>query len=113
MKISINVEWKGVVGGSEVSNIEGNLVDMESDLLGITRDASLAPNKKYLSKCAIENADNCQPENIVIRQTPNNQRGRVINTKLVHLPNCQFIDYKPVPLPDPIEVPTCPRKKIV
>lgn len=102
----------GVVGGSEVSNVEGNLVDMESDLLGITRKASLAPNKKYLSKCAIENPNNCQPENIRIMNTPN-QKGRTINTKLVHLPNCQFINYKPVPLPDPIMVPACPKQKRV
>ena len=102
----------GVVGGNEVSNISGNLVDMESDLLGITRKASLAPNKKYISKCAIQNSDNCQPENIIIRKTPN-QEGRTINTRLVHLPNCQFIDYKPVPLPDPIEVPTCPKQKLI
>ena len=100
----------GVFGGSEVSNIKGNLVDLESDLYGVTRKASKAPNKKYLTKCAIRNQDNCQPENIRIRDTPN-QRGRIINTKLVHLPNCQFIDYQPVPLPDPIEVPTCPKQK--
>ena len=102
----------GVVGGSEVSNIKGNLVDLESDLLGVTRKASKAPNKKYMTKCALlDNQNNCRPENIRIMNTAN-QKGRMINTKKVHLPNCQFIDYKPVPLPDPIEVPSCPKQKL-
>ena len=36
----------GVVGGSAVSHIQGNLVDLETDLMGITRKASLCPTKK-------------------------------------------------------------------
>ena len=33
----------GIVGGSNVSHIRGNLVDLENDLRGQTRGASLLP----------------------------------------------------------------------
>ena len=45
----------GVLGGSGVSHIKGNLVDLEADLFGITRKASLCPSKKYNSSCATQN----------------------------------------------------------
>ena len=41
----------GSVGGNNVSLFSGNLVDLESDLRGQTRKASLAPSKKYHPKC--------------------------------------------------------------
>ena len=45
----------GLVGGTAVSHIQGNLVDLETDLMGITRKASLCPQKKYNSSCATKN----------------------------------------------------------
>ena len=39
----------GVVGGTAVSHIQGNLVDLETDLMGITRKASLCPSQKFSS----------------------------------------------------------------
>jgi len=47
----------GLVGGSGVSLFSGNLVDLESDLRGQTRKASLAPSSKYHPKC-IDNGKN-------------------------------------------------------
>ena len=47
----------GLVGGNGVSVYSGNLVDLESDLRGQTRKASLAPSKKYHPKC-INNGKN-------------------------------------------------------
>ena len=41
----------GLTGGNGVSVYSGNLVDLESDLRGQTRMASLAPSKKYHPKC--------------------------------------------------------------
>ena len=40
----------GTVGGTNVSHVKGNLVDLETDLFGITRKASLCPVKKFTSK---------------------------------------------------------------
>ena len=95
---------KGIIGGTDVSHISGNLVDLESDLKGITRKASHFPGNQFLSKCSIEeDINNCQPNNITIKGNSNTQE-RTIDTSMVHLNVCNFIDYKPVPkLPDPLD----------
>ena len=41
----------GVSGGNNVSLLSGNLVDLESDLRGQTREASLCINSKYKPSC--------------------------------------------------------------
>ena len=41
----------GIVGGNAVSQIKGNLVDLECDLRGQTRPASLCPDKHYQPNC--------------------------------------------------------------
>jgi hypothetical protein len=97
----------GIIGGANVSHIKGNLVDLETDLFGITRKASLCPNKKYLNKCALsDNINNCQRNNIKIEGNCSTE-SRVIDTKPVHLQNCQMIRYKPVPLPEELNLPSC------
>ena len=65
----------GVVGGNGVSLFSGNLVDLESDLRGQTRNASLCPSKMY------------NPE----KDSP---KGR-----LLHQPSCQMQYYPNTPLP--------------
>lgn len=87
----------GTVGGTNVSHVKGNLVDLETDLLGITRKASLCPTKKFTSTCATGNMANCQPGNIII-QGDNCGTKRVIDTTPVHLQNCNMIRYKPTPM---------------
>ena len=91
----------GVVGGTAVSHIKGNLVDLENDLRGQTRAASLCPDKLY------------HPTKNNLIQTEGNgcTSGRQIDTNLVHLPSCQMIRYKPVALPPPMNKPTCPTKQ--
>ena len=87
---------------------EGNLVDLETDLFGITRKASNCPCKKYLNKCSVANeGEDCEVKSINI---PGNCStvGRDIDTTMAHLPNCQTIRYKPVPLPAPIDLGHCP-----
>ena len=101
----------GLVGGTNVSHIAGDLVDLETDLFGITRKASLCPTKKYLNKCAVSpNLNNCHRNNINIPGNCSTQE-RVIDTSMLHLPNCQMIRYKPVPLPEPLDVNPCASQK--
>jgi hypothetical protein len=101
----------GLVGGANVSHVRGNLVDLETDLFGITRKLSNCPCRKYMNKCAVaEEPNNCQSDKIQIEENPSTI-GRTIDTTLVHLPNCQTIRYAPVPLPDPIQPHYCPLKK--
>lgn len=98
----------GIIGGTAVSNIRGNLVDLETDLKGISRKSSLCPSKKYQSPCPNGDMTNCQQNNINIAPTPGTQ-GRSINTELIHLPSCQMIRYKPIPLPPAMDLPSCNR----
>ena len=54
MKIAINARMDlGVIGGTAVSHIRGNLVDLETDLRGTTRKASLCPSQKFTSVCDV------------------------------------------------------------
>ena len=41
----------GLMGGDNVSRTQKNMVDLESDLVGITRPNSLCPERKYLPHC--------------------------------------------------------------
>jgi hypothetical protein len=100
----------GLIGGTNVSHIAGNLVDLETDLFGITRKASLCPTQKYLNKCALsENINECQVNEIKI---PGNcsTKERIIDTTPRHLQNCQMTRYKPIPLPEPLNLDHCSRK---
>ena len=75
----------GLVGGTAVSHIQGNLVDLESDLRGQTR---------FLTKCVDTQYKPLKPgEDIINDKTP------PIDTRLLHLPTSQMIAYKSVPLP--------------
>ena len=96
----------GTVGGTNVSHIKGNLVDLESDLRGTTRLQSKCPSLKYQSPCPKGDVNTCQPNKIVIRGNPANQ-GRVVDTQMQHLKPCQMVRYKPVPLPPPMEPVHC------
>jgi hypothetical protein len=96
----------GLVGGTNVSHISGNLVDLESDLMGTTRLNTKCPTLQYLNPCPTGDMNTCQPRQILIRSTPNTQ-GRVIDTTPRHLSSCQMIRYKPVPLPAPMEPVRC------
>ena len=96
----------GTVGGANVSHIKGNLVDLETDLMGITRKASLCPMKKFSSNCATGNMANCSPESIVITGENCGQQ-RVIDTTPVHLRSCNMVRYKPTPMPPKPDYSNC------
>ena len=92
----------GVVGGTAVSHIKGNLVDLENDLRGQTRSASLCPERLYhptLNNLIETEGSSCGP-------------GRKIDTSLIHLPSCQMIRYKPVNLPPPMNMSSCPAPSL-
>lgn len=74
----------GLIGGTAVSHIKGNNVDLESELRGQTR---------YISKCG--NNMYVPTDDGIIK----NDKTEPIDTKLLHLPSCQTIMYKSVPLP--------------
>ena len=52
----------------------------------------------------------CQPQQIIIKANPANS-GRVIDTTLQHLPPCQMVRYKPIPVPPPMNMPGCSLDK--
>ena len=54
----------GIVGGNEVSLIKGNMVDLESDLFGITRPFTWSTERKHLPN---DNSD------IINRSNPKNK----------------------------------------
>lgn len=95
----------GIIGGSNVSHIKGNLVDLETDLFGITRKASLCPKEKFVSNCASGNMASCRPNNIVYKD--NFGKEQVIDTTPMHLKSCNMIRYKPIPLPPKMDIPRC------
>ena len=99
----------GIVGGTNVSHIRGNMVDLETDLFGITRKASLCPTQKFSSNCALGNIANCRPNNIVINGDTCGKK-RVIDTTPMHLRSCNMIRYKPVPLPPKLNLSHCNNK---
>ena len=96
----------GVVGGTNVSHVKGNLVDLETELRGTTRLQSKCPSLKYINPCPNGDMNNCQPSQIVIQPNPGNS-GRVIDTSMQHLQPCQMVRYKPVPIPEAISYTPC------
>jgi hypothetical protein len=87
----------GLVGGNEVSRIEGNQADLESDLLGITRPNSYAMNRHHLPP----------KDAVIIRENP--KLTLKVDTKPVHLPAYQQWAYPSVIGPLPLEKETCVR----
>ena len=92
----------GLVGGTAVSHIKGNLVDLENDLRGATRLNTLCPDRKFKP-----NKDN----KIVIPGT-SCSKPRTIDTSLQHLPSCQMIRYRPTTLPPAMNLDSCPTPQL-
>lgn len=74
----------GFVGGNNVSHIDGNLVNLSSELMGITRYMSKCGNNMYLPRS----------DGII-----KNDKTEDISIKPKHLKSCQTIGYQSVPLP--------------
>lgn len=82
----------GLVGGTSVSHIKGNMVDLESELRGQTRIISKCPDNLYTPS-----------DNGIIT----NDKTAPIDQKMKHLPSCQSIMYRSVPLPPPLKINNC------
>ena len=97
----------GLVGGSEVSNISGNMVDLESDLLGITRVQSKCIARQYQPACALGGAG-CPdvPPSFSFRDKATGE-ARMVNTEPRNLPTCQMVTLPGVGAPQPLKTGTC------
>lgn len=79
----------GIVGGTAVSHVSGNLVDLENDLRGANRPATQCPAYKYLpgDGKTLQGKD-------YIKQVDY----PVVDLAMNHLPSCQMVEYGSVPL---------------
>lgn len=85
----------GLVGGTTASHIKGDMVDLENDLRGQTRHITNCPEKHY------------HPDHPIMTKPTDGSEAKNVDTTPVHLPTCSFYEYKPIPLPRPLQVPTC------
>lgn len=74
----------GIYGGSETSIINGNFVDLESDLKGVTRPMT------QTGQCPTELYHPNKPIVIKSRETGKQHN---IDTSISHLPCCQLVNY--------------------
>ena len=77
----------GLLAGNNVSITRENVVDLESDLFGITRQASSCPERKYLPHC-----DECGSD---LAGICGSKDGCKLAKSLQHLPECAIIEYAP------------------
>ncbi len=112
----------GLFGGNEVSIASGDLVDVESDLRGTTRDLSNAPSKKYQPYCPLGSAEPLHgtgpvpgamlssvqsacppwPKQLVFTERATG-KVRVVATEGRHLPTKQYVSYPGVPAPEALQ----------
>jgi hypothetical protein len=89
----------GVVGGTAVSHVDGNLVDLENNLFGLDRPETLCSAYKFIP------TKDGQPlqgkEYIKPVCHPN------INTQMKHLPTCQMQSFHGINMPEPIKPFQC------
>ena len=87
----------GLFGGNEVSVASGNLVDIESDLRGTTRDLSNVPSRKFQKTLG---PNDVAPLPIVYMERSTGKAHK-IDTAPRHLPTKQMFSYPGVPAPTP------------
>jgi hypothetical protein len=86
---------QGIVGGNNVSLYQGNMVDLESDMLGLTRKKSKCPSMLYKRGTVIQNKDkdNCS------NNCPYKDNGipcpGYCKKNIMHLPECNMFEYRP------------------
>jgi hypothetical protein len=88
----------GLVGGNEVSRIRGSAVDLESDLLGITRPTTHCPEREHLP-----------PTSDTEIKRVNAKMDLKIDTTPVHLKSFQQWAYPSVLGPEPFVSEVCMR----
>lgn len=90
----------GIVGGTAVSHVSGNLVDLENDLRNANRPNTHCPSYKYVPPTSnyLQGKEYIKPVS--------HPR---IDTNMIHLPPCQMNDFRSVPLTPPLEISRCSR----
>jgi len=93
----------GLVGGNEVSNISGSVVDLESDLFGISRSLTKCAAKEYIPACPL-GGKGC-PDYPSDRTFTDRATGakHVIRMAPRDLPTSQFASYPGVGSPVPLQ----------
>lgn len=92
----------GVVGGTAVSHVTGNLVDLENNLLGIDRPNTKCPSYKFLPPAPgkpLQGKEYIKPV-----QHP------AIDTHMRHLRACQIQDFPAVPAAPAQKPFVCPTR---
>ena len=89
----------GTVGGNNVSQVKGNMVDLENDLRGQTRYNTRCPEKL--------NSWMTNKNNKIEIPAQFCKKAVTIDVNKYHLPPCQMIRYEPVPLPPAYDMPEC------
>lgn len=90
----------GLVGGNDVSVVTSSpMVDVESDLQGITRPNTRCNYKQHVPECALGGAG-CPdyPSGIKYTEKTTGEK-RFISTRPTHLPTCQMNSYQGVNYP--------------
>lgn len=99
----------GLVSGRPASVVKGNLVDVESDLRGITRTQTKCPAGQYAPACALGGAAPC-PDNdasgLSFRERATGATVRV-STAPVHPPACSPWSYAKPGTPAPLTNSVC------
>ena len=90
----------GLVGGTAVSHINGNMVDLENDLRGQNRPNTHCPDFKFLPRAdgIVQGKEYVKPV-----QHP------AVDVRLKHLRPCQMQDYPEVPMPPAPRPFVCPK----
>lgn len=91
----------GLVGGNNVSQAAGNLVDLENDLFGINRGNSRCAVTRYIPR-----DDNKVQGKDLYKDT----KFPIVNTSPLHLQSCQFFGLPQVPKAPEVRPYSCARK---
>ena len=88
----------GTVGGNNVSQARGSLVDLENDLLGINRGHSRCAQTRFMPRAD----DKVQGKDLYKETT-----FPIVDTTPRHLRSCQFFDLPQVPQPPSLKPFSC------
>ena len=91
----------GLVGGNNVSQAKGNLVDLENDLFGINRGNSRCASTRFLPR-----ADGFVQGKDLYKQT----EFPLVDTTPKHLQSCQFFELSSTPAPPTMQPFSCAWK---
>jgi len=92
----------GLLGGTAVSHVNGNLVDLENDLRGQNRPATRCAQYKYLPPTG-----NVIQGKEYIKPVDHPQ----VDISMRHLQPCQMFQYPEVPMTPSMDLFSCPRRK--